>query len=225
MGIGNANLRKTQIYSWIDEQCLALRKLPLANVVFTGTSGSVDTLTANGDTLLTAAIANTGVLADTVLLVAEHINAQRSLSWWAFADAGTLYVVPKNRSVTAVTIVSTTTTMGRTDNNGSGGATTGTRVSQAQASAVADVSLYEVSFDFTKHARSLNLDGFNEVGRLDLQLDQAWYWFMNFAPKLGKAVSAATDKELSVGGIDDSRLFIFNKSGSAAAPSYTVFGG
>ncbi len=227
-GVGQANLRDTQIFSWQDEAGLALQRAGLGSIELTaGASGSVDTITidAGVDLLGGVPIAFDTSLAVTALRVAEALNVLNlDPRFWYFADLAFIRCVQKNPAVGVFVVASTATTITTSDTDIDDGADAATRHSQASAAAVATGAIYKVSFDFSKHANSVGVPSFNKVGRLDLQLDFAWYWTMNFGPSLSKEVALATDKELSVGGINEHPLFIYNKSGSAAAPSYTLFG-
>jgi len=227
-GVGQANLRDTQIFSWMDEAGLALQRAGLGSIELTaGASGTVDTVIIDGgvDLLNGVPIAFEGTLTITALRVAEALNNLKiDPLYWFFADAAFIFCVQKTPVSGTITVVSTSTTITTADVNITGGADAATRHSQASAAAVATGAIYKVSFDFSKHGQPVGVPSFNRVGRLDLQLDFAWYWTMNFGPSLSKEVALATDKELSVGGINENPLFIYNKSGSAAAPSYTLFG-
>ncbi len=227
-GVGQADLRKTQIFSWMDEAGLALQRAGLGSIELTaGASGSVDTVIIDSgvDLLGGVPIAFEGTLTITALRVAEALNNLKiDPLYWFFADAAFIFCVQKTPAAGVVTVASTATTITTSDTDIDNGADEATRHSQASAAAVADAAIYKVSFDFSKHGQPVGVDSFNRVGRLDLALNFAWFWTMNFGPSLSKEVALDVDKELSVGGINEHPLFIYNKSGSAAAPSYTLFG-
>lgn len=90
-------------------------------VTFTGTSGSVDTLTVNSLDILGGAVSNTGVLATTVQAVADKINNNPMNTLFdASASAGVLTLTVKpgiGALANGWVVASATTTMGRTDVN------------------------------------------------------------------------------------------------------------
>jgi hypothetical protein len=90
-------------------------------VTYTGTSGSADALTVNGLEIMGSATANTGVLATTVQAIADKINHNpKNLLFVASANAGVLTLTAKpglGALANGWAVVSTTTTMGRTDVN------------------------------------------------------------------------------------------------------------
>jgi hypothetical protein len=90
-------------------------------VTYTGTSGSADTLTVDGKEVMGGTVTNTGVLADTVAAIRDKINNNpKNQLFVASASAGVLTLTAKQGLGTLVNgwaVVSTTTTMGRTDVN------------------------------------------------------------------------------------------------------------
>lgn len=228
-GLGLTNKRGAQLYGWLAEYGLSLHLLGAGDISLdSGASGSVDSITitdpdGNDVEILGGAVSFNTSLAQTAIDCAVQINTKRLGNYWAYADGDTIHLIQIVGASGTFTVVSATTTIGTTDTDVEDGADSAAVIKQGAASAMLAGSFYRATFDLTKLGISFVTD-FNPIGRMDLQFDQTWYWFMNYQPVLGTQMAADTAKELPVGAINSAHLFLYNNSGSASAATYTLFG-